>query len=216
MRRRGIVAREIHQRRVSGFLAKRAKLLDIEPTARSSALIFGGYLGDSTEEWLTARKFGKIHVFEPVAEFANKIEFRFRGQPVCIHQHGISKHSSSRAFFLGGDSTAEVSADLIGRADHALTPVSFSSAQELAVHLGEEVIGLLECNIEGGEYELFPALAETEILRRCEYVLIQFHSVSRSLFTNMLEVRRVRNLLNLNHSPVWSYPYVWELWRLSK
>lgn len=74
-------------------------------------------------------------------------------------------------------------------------------------------IDLAKINIEGGEYDLLPALADQGALCRIRRLLIQFH-----LFQPDFIAKRdvIRDKLAETHGCVWEYPFVWEEWCLSR
>jgi hypothetical protein len=74
-------------------------------------------------------------------------------------------------------------------------------------------VALAKINIEGGEYDLLPALSKADILKRFKMFQIQFHLYTES---NIDDRDAIRSDLAKNHTCDWLYPFVWEQWTLSR
>jgi hypothetical protein len=187
----------------------------VEPHA-DMIVIFGGYLGDSAQNWLKRFPQATIHVFEPVHEYAASIARRFDGRNVVVHPFGIARDAEKRIFLGEGDSTFGV--DLRGlRGEVSETMASVQRAVDFeSVEILREifpkgaVIDVLEINIEGGEYELLPLLHSTGLLSLVSNLFLQFHAIGRQPEESILGIR---NLLKTHHSLVWSYELRWDFWR---
>jgi hypothetical protein len=68
----------------------------------------------------------------------------------------------------------------------------------------------MKVNIEGGEYDLFDRLVETDRLPRVQLVSVQFHEWHPHAHRRR---RAIRRALRRSHQEVWCYPWVWELWQ---
>lgn len=77
--------------------------------------------------------------------------------------------------------------------------------------MGIAQIDLLKVNIEGGEYELLERLIETDLAKRCRFMLIQFHPWVENHYARK---RSIAENLQRTHKNVFNYEYVWELWEL--
>jgi len=173
-------------------------------TADSQVLDFGGYTGDWSAR--IVQRYGcRIQIFEPIDRFAGQLESRFAGDDrVTVHRFAIGSVDEPREFFLSEDGTGEFS-------EGVAVLVEFRPARSLHALLPAR-IDVVSINIEGGEYELIPALAEAGVLERCETIFVQFHRV---VDEDWSDTRRqaCRDLLSSTHECVWSYDYVWEAWR---
>jgi FkbM family methyltransferase len=174
------------------------------PLTKDSVLLdFGGYLGDYAAA-MTERYACRVHVFEPIPEFAEACRRRFAAQPsVTVHEYGIGRSEEKRSFGLTEDATG---AFAVGEQ----TTVEFRAASSLANEL-RGPISVIAMNIEGGEYELIPALAETGLLQRAERIFVQFHRVGPDPTG---ERQRCRSILAETHECLWDYDFVWEAWAL--
>lgn len=191
------------------------RLLESVPTSPPlEIVVFGGYLGNSVQDWLNRVPESRVNVFEPIPNFAKKLEERFAGQNVVTHAFGVAVKMEERQFSLLGDATFFSSLDraVVGRNEANTQKVLFRSAPDVALLLPED-IGVMEINIEGGEYELIPLLSETEILNRTKFLFVQFHDVGEG---TKASVRSSRALLEKTHEMVWTYELVWELWKKRK
>jgi FkbM family methyltransferase len=162
---------------------------------------FGGYLGDWSA--IILYRYGcSIKIFEPVPAFAEKLRARFVGSDrISIRQYGVELWEGSRYFQTSGDGTGAFG-------DGQQVEVAFRSAFELA-SAAPKVVSLMAVNIEGGEYELIPALAEAALLDRINTILIQFHKVGEEWER---ERNRCKQILGKTHTLDWEYPFVWEKW----
>lgn len=170
----------------------------------SQVLDFGGYLGDWSAEIL--HRYGaQIHIFEPVEEFVAQLNCRFAGDNrISIHPFAIGLKEGVRHLHLNGDGTSAFS-------DGEIALVEFRTATSL-VPLLPDTVDLASINIEGGEYELIPALAQAKLLERIDLIFIQFHRVSDESVTR--EQRETcRTLLTATHECLWAYDFVWEAWK---
>jgi hypothetical protein len=70
-------------------------------------------------------------------------------------------------------------------------------------------IDLAKINIEGGEYDLLPALARAGQLGRFAMLQVQFHMFEKH---QMAERDAIREELGKTHHCDWSYDFVWEQW----
>jgi hypothetical protein len=76
--------------------------------------------------------------------------------------------------------------------------------------LGVEEVDLLKINIEGGEFELIPAIIDSGLISRVRFIQVQFHSFA----PNAYELReQIRKNLKKTHQEMWCYQFVWESWK---
>ncbi len=72
-------------------------------------------------------------------------------------------------------------------------------------------IDLIKVNIEGGEYDLLPALVDAGIMPRIGILQVQFHLFSAD---DIQRREDIRTMFAKTHSCDWSYDFVWEQWSL--
>ena len=180
-----------------------AKRMDLSFLKESDTVFdFGGFTG----EW-ALHAFNHngptVHVFEPHPKFAAAIENRFVDNPKII----------THALALGtADGTLNLSDD--GDASSALTTrenAVLGKVQKASTFLADMTpsVALAKLNIEGGEYDLLPALDQADWLRHIGKLQIQFHIYSEDDIARRDAIRRT---LEKTHICDWKYPFVWEQW----
>lgn len=168
---------------------------------RSVVLDIGGYLGDYTAA-VAARYGCTVHVFEPVPAFAEAIADRFVGSPkVHVHAYALGEADATRTMHLNDDGTGAY-------ASGEAVSVAFRSVASFAEEL-EGMVDVAAINIEGGEYELIPALATAGLLPRIGRLFIQFHDLGPD---SVARREACRAVLRQTHRQVWDYAFVWEAW----
>jgi FkbM family methyltransferase len=174
-------------------------------TPENTVFDFGGYEGAWTERILTDYRC-KAHVFEPHPTFAARLERKFAAAPnVVVHAYALASQSGSLTLSDDGDASS------------ALTERGTSvgarmvSVEEFFAEFPMSQVRLAKINIEGGEYDLIPALVAQGVIDRFACLQIQFH-----LFAPEDIARRqaVRALLAQTHRCDWAYDFVWEQWSL--
>lgn len=189
-------------------------LWDSVPTSPPLEIaVFGGFLGNSVEDWLRRVPDSRVNVFEPVPVFAERLEHRFSEQDVVVHAFGVGSIGGHREFKLLSDSTflSSLNRSVVGAKEENTQNVLFRRASDAALLLPEK-IGVMEVNIEGGEYELISALGDINVLSRITHIFVQFHDVGKDTESLVEDARRQ---LARTHVQVWNYEMVWEYWRLS-
>lgn len=173
--------------------------------AQSIVFDIGGYLGDFAAE--IHKRYGcTVYIFEPVAEFHRQCVARFLGNPkiVCLN-YGLS---SSDGFFNIGLADNASSFDS-PHATGAVQRVEVRSVVNCIKELEIVQIDLMKINIEGGEFDVIPALITSGDISRIRHLQVQFHN-----FIDKAVSRRelIRNDLAQTHDEAWNYEFVWESW----
>ena len=142
-----------------------------------------------------------VHVFEPVPTFADVIAERFgNDDKVRLHRFAVGSTNGTLDLHLSGDgSGAFVPGPVIAVPVRAAREWRASCPRDRGCQL----------NIEGGEYDLIPALDGSSFLPRIKRLFIQFHSISE---TSTQDRRRCQEILSRTHTCDWDYPFVWESW----
>lgn len=166
---------------------------------------FGGYRGEWTDVILTAQPEARVHVFEPHPGFAGALRKKFgEDGRVAIHALALGSEDGTMDLSDAGDASSAV-------ADHGRifqTPVV--SVRRFFEEHDVPRIDLAKINIEGGEYELVPALIDAGVITRIDRMQVQFHLFDPALSA---ERDRIRARLKQTHVCAWCYPFVWEEWR---
>ena len=194
------------RRRVRAYKKERSRsvVTDFEGLGPSSvAFDLGGYRG----EWASAMhaKYGcVVHIFEAHPDFAADLESRFAGNP-SIHDHGFALSSADGALSLSNDADASSSrlADTGGIAGRRVSVERFFREQAI------DRIDVAKLNIEGGEYDLLPALLTNPAAPPLGTLLIQFHKYEAG---DVAARDAIRTLMERSHRCDWCYDFVWEQW----
>lgn len=172
-----------------------------------SSVIFdvGGFQGNWAAD-INERYGSHVHVFEPHPIFAQEIRNRFHDNAaITMHDFALGHDEGSLTLSDDGDASS-----------------SFQSATNVVTGRIESVtrffantdicrIDLIKINIEGGEYDLLPALIEGGIMPRIGILQVQFHLFSED------DIQRrdaIRAKLAETHTCDWNYDFVWEQWSL--
>jgi FkbM family methyltransferase len=167
----------------------------------------GGYHGDWAAD-IYCKFACRIHVFEPVAEFATTIARRFeRNESVTVHRYGLAGQDRRSWIALdeGGSSTVFTPTGMAAQREE----IELRDVVGVIERLDGDRIDLLKINIEGGEYELLERLLSADRVGHFRYLQIQFHPGVPGA-----ESRRqaIQDDLARTHRQMWSYPWVWESW----
>jgi FkbM family methyltransferase len=166
----------------------------------------GGYRGQWASD-IVARYLCTVHVFEPVPAYAEQIQQRFRlNDRVVVHAAALGSENGSLRLALEADRS---SAHLSGR---DATDVPVRAAVEVFEELGLAHIDLMKVNVEGGEFELLPHLIKTGWISRVRDLQVQFHDFVPDAHARM---RHIQQELSRTHRATYSFPFVWENWRLT-
>ncbi|MCO4839619.1 MAG: FkbM family methyltransferase [Rhodobacteraceae bacterium] len=177
------------------------------PSIQASSVVFdiGGFQGNWAAE-INDRYGGEVHIFEPHPTFAQKIRGRFEGNAAII-PYDFALGSTEGILTLSDDGDASSSFCETG---HAVTgriePVS-----RFFANVDIPCIDLMKINIEGGEYDLLPALIAADIMPRIGILQVQFHLYSAD---DIPRRDAIRTKLAETHSCDWNYDFIWEQWSL--
>lgn len=173
-------------------------------SALDTVLDVGGYEGDWAAT-MRADHDATVHVFEPHPRFAAKIKERFAGDPKT-HVHDFAIGSSDGTLSLSDDANA--SSAMIS--DGPQVEGTIRDAAEAWDALGLGDVAVVKMNIEGGEYDLLPALIRSGLIERVDRLMVQFHNYSAG---DGARRDAIRADLEKTHECEWVYPFVWEQWR---
>lgn len=179
-------------------------------TLNKDALVFdvGGYKGDfSANIW---KRFNcRCFCFEPVREFAEKIEERFRdNRDISVFSFGLSNKTENVPMMISADGSSSV----IQRDNSIQNTAFMKDVSEFFKENNIEHVDLMKINIEGGEYALLERMAETDLLSKVDYFQIQFHELSEG--DSLTRMKKIQAELDKTHVLEWAYrPYIWESWK---
>ena len=181
--------------------ARRTEFADIGPN--STVFDFGGFRGDWAAK-IHELYGAHVHVFEPHSGFCALIKQRFEGNP-AITVHDFALGSTDGTLTLSDDGDASSS---FRNSQRTVSGRVVSVARFFEDH-NIPFIDLIKINIEGGEYDLLPALVEAGAMLRVGVIQVQFHLFSED---DLHRREKIREMLAKTHSCDWSYDFVWEQW----
>ena len=184
-------------------------LVDLDIDRDSVVFDVGAFRGEWAE-LVWARSQPTIHCFEPSPSACRRMVETFSGNPrIHVHQFGLGASNTDASLYLDGpgSSVYERPVSSVGQID-----VQIRDVVQVLGELDVTEIDVMKVNIEGGEFDLLDRLDEADWLPRIRLVLVQFHEWLPSAHRRR---RRNRRALQRHHEEVWSYPWVWELWRRS-
>lgn len=179
--------------------------LDYDLGADSLVFDLGGYEGQWASD-IFAMYCCTIHVFEPVAEFAERIRRRFaKNDKVVVHQFGLSRANRMAQISVNRDSSS------FYRRRDDLRDARLVRAADFMNENNIGLVDLMKINIEGAEYELLEYLIDSELVNRIRNIQVQFHDFVPNAEQRMA---RIQNELHKTRVLTYQYPFVWENWTL--
>lgn len=181
--------------------------LDYPLSEQSVVIDLGGYRGDFTARMVDLFN-ATVYLFEPVPKFYQECVKRFENNDKikCLN-YGLSSKNGNFKISDSDDASSFLRKNIQGGCIQA----ELRSVVEIWDKLGLEKIDLIKINIEGGEYDILPALIQSGLIKKIKYIQVQFHN-----FIDDAEIKRkqIRESLSQTHSEMWCYKFVWESWQL--
>lgn len=177
--------------------------LDYNLNENSIVFDLGGYEG----KW-AAKIFSKyccfIHIFEPVIEFASRIENRFsRNKKVTVYKFGLSNENKISKILIDKNSSS------FYKSGKEVTNARLVRAVDFIKKNRIEKIDLMKINIEGGEYDLLEHLIVSGFIKKIKNIQIQFHDFIPNAKERMESIQKE---LKKTHRLTYQYIFVWENW----
>jgi FkbM family methyltransferase len=188
------------------LLAKGDQTLRLDYDLQDDSLVFdvGGYDGNWSNEIFT-RYSCKIHIFEPIAEFADNIVKRFVGNPnIFIHWFGLANETKEFPMAILAEGSSIFRQGELMQAIKLVRAIDFINEKQI------EKIDLMKINIEGGEYDLLEHLIKVNFIKNINHIQVQFHDFMPDAHTRMIKIQEA---LKITHYPTYQYRFVWENWR---
>jgi FkbM family methyltransferase len=146
-------------------------------------------------------------VIEPIKEFCQFIiESQGSNPKVIIENNGISTVERVTQLSFNKDASSEYLAQTSEKRNITCHTLDYYMSK-----YNIDKVDLMQVNIEGEEYPLFEQWINSDILKKFQYIQIQFHRVG-----NNYEERRQnihRGMENLGFELRWDYDYVFESWK---
>jgi FkbM family methyltransferase len=168
----------------------------------------GGYQGQWASD-IFARFGCEVHIFEPITEYAGYIRQRFAGNgKIKVNEKGLAGTDRLDRISINKNLSSVLNAGTV-----MTQQVTLVSAATYIRECGIETVDLVKINIEGMEYELLDHLIDTELIRFCRNIQVQFHS-----FVPDAEDRMglIQKRLTATHHITYQFPFVWENWAINE
>lgn len=164
----------------------------------------GGYEGQWTSEIFSRYCPAAVYVFEPVQEFAEAIQHRFRKNPrIHVFAYGLGSRDEQQHLSLSANSS---SVFIEGPNKETVT---IKRADDFFKDHGISHIDLMKINIEGGEYDLLEHLLKTGFVRNIQNIQVQFHDFVPDARARM---EAIQTELKKTHHTTYAHEFVWENW----
>lgn len=179
--------------------------LDYDLDESAVVVDVGGYGGQWTSD-IVARYLCRVHVYEPVPAFAERIRRRFARNPlVTVHEVGLAAATREEAMYV-----RDTASSVFGEGPGPSETIRLVRAADAFRDAEIERIDLLKLNIEGSEYELLEHLIDDGWIEGIRHVQVQFHDLGPGSRKRMEELRA---RLAATHELSWRKELVWESWK---
>ena len=182
--------------------------LDYKLSKNSVVFDIGGYKGDWAHDIYDKYKCN-IFVFEPIKLFSEEIKKRFKfNKKIIVQDYGLSDSNEETKISLFDNGSSVVhnwntSFEIINLVDI----IDFIKKNNI------NKIDLMKINVEGGEYKILYRLINSDYIKICKNLQIQFH-----LFIDNANTMReeIHSNLSRTHHITYDYPWIWENWELNE
>jgi len=183
------------------------QILRLNYNLNKESIVFdlGGYQGDFANN--VFKKYNSIiYIFEPVKSFYEQIVERFKdNEKIRVFNFGLSDKNCETEISLGDDGSS-VFTNLETKETIVL--------KDIILFLEEKnitKIDLFKINIEGGEFDVLPALIDSSLVEIITDIQIQFHTFIDDSIKRRNEIRKG---LSKTHELTYDYWFVWENWKI--
>ncbi len=160
---------------------------------------FGGNTGKWAQVVLDQQPDCTIHLFEPHPRRAADLRETYRRDDrVKVYDYALGSAEGKLPLPEESVSGVEATVDVV-------------SARRFFETFDFPRIDLVKMDIGGSEYDLLPALIALGLMPRIDRLQIKFHLDGERQIKDRDDIR---DLLGESHDCPWSYPFVWEEWRL--
>jgi FkbM family methyltransferase len=165
----------------------------------------GGYEGQWTSD-IYSKYNCSIYVFEPVKSYFKCIEERFKkNNKINVFCFGLGNKNISTVINLDQASSSVYKKGEKSETIKIVNITSFLKKNRISS------IDLFKINIEGSEYDLLDELIRSGDILKIKNLQVQFHDFTSDSYQRM---KRLHFLLSKTHFTTYSYPFVWENWRI--
>jgi len=208
------ISKKIYQksqekRVVQWFEIKGDETLRLDYNLDKNSIVFdiGGYKGQWSSE-IFSKYCCVMHIFEPVKEFADKIEKRFaKNNKIFIYKFGLSNRTERTKISVMENSSS------IFKKGKKQTEIQLIEMADFLRKKNIKQVDLVKINIEGSEYDLLEHLIETGFIKNIKNIQVQFHDFVEDAEKRMLKIQKK---LQKTHYLTYQYPFVWENWEIKQ
>jgi FkbM family methyltransferase len=181
--------------------------------SNSVVIDIGGYTGKWAEEII--KKYDPyVYIIEPVPQFYQVLTEKFKDNPkVTLLNVGVSNQDKKDYIFLNRDNSSIFSnTSSLENSASEKVEVSFLTMKSLLTKINRLNADLIQVNIEGAEYSLLEHMIEERTILNFVAIQIQFHLGIESAESRREKI--IEKMQALGFKNIFSYPNVWEGWRL--
>jgi len=189
---------------------EKADHLNYEYPLDENSVVFdlGGYSGDWSNV-IYNRYQCNIFIFEPASLFHNKIKKRFENkEKIHIFNFGLSNSTCESKIFLNRDGSSVYKI----KNSSSYEIIKLKDIIETIKDLNIKSIDLLKINIEGSEYAVLPRLINSNYVKICRNIQIQFHKFIEN--ADNLRIK-IQEDLSKTHHLTYNYPWIHENWEIN-
>lgn len=183
------------------------KTLRLNYPLNENSIVFdiGGYEGKFADEIFNEYKC-TIYVFEPVDKFYKSICERFKdNSKIKVFNFGLSDKDGEMMISISDDASS-IHTDASNKESIKLKSINDFISENKVQH-----VDLMKINIEGGEFQVLPALINSNFVKNIDNLQIQFHN----FISNAIQMRDdIRKKLSQTHELTYDYYFVWENWKI--
>lgn len=172
-----------------------------------NSIIFdvGGYEGDFAAK-IYEKYNSTVYVFEPVEEFYNLIQNRFKNvDKIKVFKYGLAAENKHVEISLDGDRSSTHTLN-----NSKKQTIELRKIDEVIKELKIQNIDLIKINIEGEEFPLLKYSIIKNITKKMKNIQVQFHTFVE--FSSQKR-RAIQHKLEETHSLTYNYNFVWENWK---
>jgi FkbM family methyltransferase len=188
------------------FKDKGDETLRLDYRLNKDSIVFdlGGYKGEFSE--IIHQKYkSKIFIFEPVSSFFKILQKKFiNNNDIKLFNFGLSNKDETIEISLSDDSSS------IHIVSDKKEEIELISITDFIKRHNINHIDLFKINIEGGEFEVLPALIQADLIKNIDNLQIQFHNFIADADAKREDIRRK---LSKTHELTYDYDFVWENWQ---
>jgi len=185
------------------------KILRLEYNLNENSLVFdiGGYEGQWSSD-IFSKYLCQIYIFEPVLQYANKIEKRFfKNKNISVFKFGLADETKKEKIFVNKDSSTIYKDGKISENINLVKLVDFMEENNITE------VDLIKINIEGGEYCLIEDLIDAGYVKKFKNIQIQFHDFIQYAKNRM---EKIQSSLKKTHFITYQYPFIFENWKIKE